>query len=544
MFLIVVFLLQSSFSGLFGAKHETLCTASACFTLHMDQLSFEEAHKKCVHNGGSLITVRNREDEEVVRLLLSKIIGHHQDTIVTFWIGLKLPAGNCVSAHKALRGFRWVSGAEESEYSNWEKEPELTCTADRCVRVNFRLSGQNRLKWITGSCKSLIFYACKFSFRGMCKPLVLKGPGKINYTLPFSEESERSKLKSFPIGTFADVLCNDKQESYSVCQELDQWTVPGPFCSVERQNCRANNGGCQHGCDENGGEPRCFCHEDYELEEDGFSCRIRDLCHADTCEHLCVMSESGYFCKCPHGFKLEENRRNCSDVDECESQACGEHVCKNTHGGYTCVCGDGYKLADGTCSDVNECEQSRCQHSCVNSDGSFSCLCDEGFALSHDGRSCVDIDECASHRCPLQCVNTVGGFTCTSTAPSDEPPDRTEPFTEFSQTTGVEIQHQSPRTHAPSLDPVNVTHGNQRSGASVPSTSAGNFSSKVIVCVLGSVVPLLVLILVTVAIAVFRCSRSKKEAKKNATTDGYCWVSSGLDPRLEKLYESIVTDDP
>lgn len=565
MFLIIVFLLQFCFDGLSGAKHETLCTSSACFTLHMDQLNFEEAHQKCVHNGGSLVTVRQREDEEVIRLLLSKIHRHHQDTAVKFWIGLKLPAVNCVSPHKALRGFKWVSGKEESDYSNWEKEPDVTCTTDRCVRVNYRLSGENQLKWIAGSCKSHIFYACKFDFQGMCKALVLKGPGKINYTLPFSEESERSKLKSFPIGTFAVVLCSDKQEYYSVCKKQDEWSVPGPFCEVEKQNCRISNGGCQHDCHEDADQVRCRCKEGYELEEDGFSCRIKDLCTADTCEHLCVMSESGYFCKCPPGFKLEENQRNCSDIDECKSQACEENLCENTHGSYTCVCRDGYEMADGKCSDVNECAQSRCQHSCSNSDGSFSCYCDEGFALSEDGHSCVDIDECAHNRCQFECVNTIGGFMCTCpqgsylehhglkcapyltdtfTASSGDPPDQKETFTEFSVRTSVELQHQSPHTDAPSLDLVNITHDHQQSSTSLTTTIASAVSSKVIICVLGSVIPLLVLISLTLAFAIFRCSRSRKEAKKSTTTDGYCWVSSGLDPRLEKLYESIVTDDP
>lgn len=562
MFWIILLQFINSFEGLSGAKHEILCTSSACITLHMDRLTFEEAHKKCVDNGGSLMTVREREEEEPLRLLLLKIHRHHQDRAVQFWIGLKLPTANCVSAKKALRGFKWVSGNEDSQYSNWEKEPDETCTTERCVSVNYTLSGQNQLKWIAGSCKKPSFYACKFNFKETCKPLVLMGPGEINYTLPFSKEPERSELKSFPLGTYAIISCNDKQGHYTVCKKMDEWDDPGPFCRPDKQNCMINR--CQHECHQDSDKIRCVCKEGYDLDEDGFSCRIKNLCQVDTCEHLCVMSESGYFCKCPHGFRLEVNQRNCSDVDECQSQACEDHVCVNMHGSYRCVCRDGYEMADGKCSDINECAQSRCQHSCSNSVGSFSCYCDKGFALSEDGHSCVDINECVDSLCEFACVNTVGGFNCTcpqgsylepdglkcapyltetSTASSDEAPDEEENFTEALIKTTAELQHQSPHTDAPLPDLVNVTHGDQQSNTSLTTSIANTVSSRLIICVLGSVIPLLLLIVVTLAIAVFRCSRSKKKAKKNTTTDGYCWVSSGLDPRLEKLYESILTDD-
>uniref|UniRef100_A0AAV2JFR2 EGF-like domain-containing protein n=1 Tax=Knipowitschia caucasica TaxID=637954 RepID=A0AAV2JFR2_KNICA len=59
----------------------------------------------------------------------------------------------------------------------------------------------------------------------------------------------------------------------------------------------------------------------------------------------------------------------------------------------------------------------------------------------------------------------------------------------------------------------------------------------------GAFIPLVVLIAITAGILIVKCSQVKKEVKKNPTTDGYCWVSSGVDPRLEKLYESIPTDD-
>lgn len=559
-----LFLLQfiSSFAGLAGAEHETLCTSHACFTLHADKVKFEVARQSCVNNGGSLMTIRDRREEHVLRLLLSKFHRHHEDKEIKFWIGLKLPTENCVSANKTLRGFEWVSGEPDSQYSNWEKEPDITCT-ERCVRVTYTLSGQNQLKWIAGSCKPQRFYACMFYFKGMCRPLALMGPGRIVYTLPFSENPERSKLKSFPLGTYANMLCSDEQNYYSVCMSTNgtyDWHTPGPFCKPEKQNCAISNGGCEHECHQDADEVRCVCREGYDLGEDGLFCRIKDLCRVDTCEHQCVEGESGYFCECSHGYRLDENKRNCSDVDECQSETCDGHLCVNTQGSYKCVCKHGYRMAHGKCIDVNECAQSRCQHGCTNSDGSFSCYCSEGFALAEDGYSCVDIDECVNNPCGFTCVNTVGGFNCTcpndsyleadglscapymtetSTASSGDPPDGEENFTESLFRAIVE----SPHTEAPRPVLDNVTQGNQQSNTSLSTSSVYTASFRVLICVLGSVIPVLVLIAVTLAIAIIRCSRTKKEAKKNTTTDGYCWVSSGLDPRLEKLYESVLTDD-
>ncbi|XP_045919122.1 complement component C1q receptor [Micropterus dolomieu] len=531
--MLLIFLLQliNSFEGLSRAKHETLCTSNACFTLHMNRVSFGDARQSCVDNGGYLMTVRDREEEDVLRSLLSHIERQHHDRALKFWIGLKLHSGDCVLHDKNLKGFKWVSGEEDSHYSNWGKEPDATCTAERCV--HYTLSGQNQLNWIDGPCKRQFFYACKFYFKGMCKPLALLGPGQITYIAPFSDEPQRSEMQSFPLGTYAEIECSDKAPKYSVCNRIGdiyRWSVPGPFCNTGKQNCTINNGS------------------------------------GDTCEHQCVMGESGYSCTCPDGFKLDANQRSCSDTDECQSQVCGHHFCYNTPGSYTCECIDGYEMVDGKCSDMDECVQSRCEHSCLNSIGSFSCYCNKGFNLSEDGHSCVDINECVSNHCQFNCVNTLGSFLCTcpqgfhmetngsSCAPdmketavsSDGPAEEEtqENLTESLTRTTVELQHQSPHTEAPLPQLVNVTHGNPQSNTSLVTSFVSTVNSRVIICVLGSVIPLLLLVAVTLAIAIFRCSRSKKEAKKNTSTDRYCWVSSGLDPRLEKLYESILTDEP
>ncbi|XP_069028568.1 complement component C1q receptor [Embiotoca jacksoni] len=565
MWLIFLLLLINGFERLSGAEHGTLCTSMACFTLNMERVSFEKAQQNCVHNGGDLMTLRDGREEEALLSLFSLIRSQRQDRGLKFWIGLKLHRQDCVISNKTLKGFKWVSGEEDSHYSNWKKQPIPTCT-ERCVQVDHTFSGPNQLKWTAESCKNKAFYACRFSFKGMCKPLALLGPGH-KYIVPFSQKPQKSELKLFPIGTYVIIPCATQEPAYSVCMGSDRtysWNNPGPFCKTGKPRCAINNGGCEHSCHQDTDDIRCSCNEGSDLEEDGLTCRMKDVCGPDTCEHECVMRESGYACKCPTGLELSENQRDCSDVDECQSEACEDHVCVNTHGSYTCACKDGYEMVDGKCSDVDECAQSKCQQNCLNSIGSFSCSCDEGFTLSGDELTCVDVDECVGNLCfaELVCVNTAGSFTCTdrrsvhldgstdaphvtvtSDASSDDPiaGETQENLTESQTGTAVELQHQSPHTDAPPPDLVNGTHGDHHSNMSLNVAKTAN--SRVIICVLGSVVPLLVLVAVTLFIAIFRCSRSKKEAKKNTTTDGYCWVSSGLDPRLEKLYESILTDD-
>jgi len=540
------FILLLHLIGLSGAEHETLCISNACFTLHMEKVSFYQAQDRCTENGGYLMTVRDRREEDVLLSLLS-LNQKHPHKVQKVWIGLKLHKPDCVQPDETLRGFKWISGGENSHYSNWKKEPGRTCAQDRCVKVNYTSSGQNQLKWTDGGCGNKALYACKFSFQGMCSPLDLLGPEQITYTAPFSKEPQKSDMKSLPLGTFADISCPDSPPHYSVCMNSHgtfTWNNRGPFCESGKRSCKVNNGGCEHWCRQEKDDVRCHCKEGYDLGEDGFSCRMANLCGPDTCEHLCVMGESGFSCKCQEGFELGENLRNCSDVNECELQACEDHLCVNTHGSYTCECIDGYEMLDGECTDVDECAQSSCGHRCWNTVGSFYCYCDQGFTLSSDGFSCVDINTVGSatstHQLQTKGTTQAPHLSVTSAASSD---DKTQENLPESLTRTVELQHQSPHTDTPPPHLVNSTHGDQHSNASLATVTAKTVKYKVLICVLGSVIPLVLLVAVTIFIAMFRCSRSKKEVKKNTTADGYCWVSSGLDPRLEKLYESILTDD-
>lgn len=64
-------------------------------------------------------------------------------------------------------------------------------------------------------------------------------------------------------------------------------------------------------------------------------------------------------------------------------------------------CLQGYRIVNGTCHDVNECEEQPrvCDHLCSNTNGSYECACRVGF--DKDNEKCVqselvDLIQCGS----------------------------------------------------------------------------------------------------------------------------------------------------
>ncbi|XP_062326174.1 complement component C1q receptor-like [Osmerus eperlanus] len=552
----------------------SLCSSEACFTLHMEKVIFEDARKKCEDNGGYLFTTKNNTEKAQLQSILSHVDGKNRRWDLTFWIGLKLRKGECVTDRSSLKGFKWISGMNFDQYSNWDREPLRTCTEDRCVTIHYDVSSNSELKWTDGSCKDTAFYACKFYFKEMCKPLSLARQGKIYYTPPFAKNplNEANSLNSLPIGTFAEVTCGDDSSSqiFTICKAMNTWTNPGPFCTSDNQSCDLKNGGCDHFClDVKAGGVRCECKDGFELGNDQVSCEAKDYCHGSPCQYQCKTSGAGFSCVCPKGLQLDKDLIGCVDINECQMQACDDHDCVNTQGSYMCVCRVGYKMVGGKCHDIDECTESRCSQICLNSQGSFSCHCIAGFIASEDGHACIDIDECLNNvRCEYKCKNTIGGFKCLCpnnfrlhqnglTCIEDLTIDSTaEPTgsrsisvthgkTIESQTMSDELKNKHAYTDAPPSD--NVSMHEQTLGKVTLETNAPNsktFNSRLLVWyAIGSVVPLVLLIAVTIGIVIFRCDRSKRNIKKkNLTADSYCWVSSGLETQLERLNGSVLTN--
>lgn len=522
----------------------TRCTARACFTLHVRRVSFKEATESCVSSGGHLLTTRDEEEEEDARALFALadeagVLASGQERL---WLGLKLYKGSCVLHGERLRGFRWVSSvADSSALARWSREPQSTCTEERCVSV--RPAAAARLDWSDGSCKEAELYACRFQFKGMCEPLALAGPGEVTYNVPFSPEplNENDTVRMLPYATLAEISCTSSGESHgTLCKEAAaggsfSWTFSGPFCASGERSCARQNGGCNHVCTEDvAGGVRCACRKGYHLSQDSFTCLERDACQGAPCEHKCVTVGPVFECACREGFRLAQDRFVCVDMDECELDVCGGHVCHNRPGSYECECREGFeKDAGGACEDIDECGRGACgkRARCLNSQGSFSCYCGTGFRPAEGGVGCVDVDECLGRPCEQFCTNTEGSYACSC---------RENFRLAENSISCVHVVEPGPPTTAP-RNPVQ--NGPSRTTTVTPTTTSHSISTEtagpgrmeslagswVLVWVLSSVIPLLLLVALTSVFAVLRWIRSRKDAnKKNATADGYCWVSSGF----------------
>uniref|UniRef100_A0A4W3HX49 C-type lectin domain-containing protein n=1 Tax=Callorhinchus milii TaxID=7868 RepID=A0A4W3HX49_CALMI len=299
---------------------ETLCSSNACYTVHLERKPFHKALESCKANGGSLASLKSAEEALQIEGLLASLPSAPSGNKSKFWIGLQLLPRHCYQQHKPLRGFSWTVGGEESQYSNWRREPQSTCTAHRCVYISYYSSGtlnQGDLKWSDSICYAGVEgYLCKFSFKGMCHKISLGGPGSVNYITPFNAKT--SSLALVPFGSMATVSCENGIPSSS------NFVMYHP---------------CEFGCT----------------------------------SHL-----SGFECICLVGYELAENKKDCVDTNECAHSPC-DQLCFNSVGSFWCDCIGGYTMVSGVCQDVDECSERPCNQSCQNTDGSYQCNCRHGY---------------------------------------------------------------------------------------------------------------------------------------------------------------------
>ncbi|XP_046328862.2 low-density lipoprotein receptor-related protein 4-like isoform X2 [Haliotis rufescens] len=91
---------------------------------------------------------------------------------------------------------------------------------------------------------------------------------------------------------------------------------------------------------------------------------------------ICLPTPPGekhkFRCACPDGLYLQSDGKACGDTDPSWPQ-----------------CLQGYRIVNGTCHDVNECEEQPrvCDHLCSNTNGSYECACRVGF--DKDNGKCV-----------------------------------------------------------------------------------------------------------------------------------------------------------
>lgn len=416
-------------------EQDASCSAEGCYAIYFQRRSFLESWRSCRERGGTLATLRHHEEAALVEELFHGLGLAEEQATMRFWIGLQRQPRQC-SPTRPLRGFTWVTGDQDTLYTNWlrpEGAPGGTCAIPRCVVMSYgasRAAQVENFKWLDGSCTLPVDgFVCKFLYKGMCPAMVSEG-GPVMYTTPFQLVSRL--LTYVPFGSVANVPCGGSVPDLSVLCMLKEdgtigWSKDGPYCPAEQQqhelgmhqlagvgSCDINNGGCEHICVDEAEDYFCECDEGFALMEDGQNCAPADHCESNPCEYDCTSHGHGYLCSCPEGHELGTDGRRCQDIDECAESSC-DQLCINFAGGYQCQCQVGYQMEDGQCQDTDECATlAPCEHSCENTEGSYVCHCHLGYSpAEEDPHHCVDTDECQiADMCQQMCVNYIGGFEC------------------------------------------------------------------------------------------------------------------------------------
>ncbi|XP_048204663.1 complement component C1q receptor [Perognathus longimembris pacificus] len=443
--LLLLLLWSQPWLGAGADSDAVVCVETACYTAHWSKLNAAEAQHHCNVNGGNLATVKSEEEAIHVQQALAQLLKSKkplEQRLGKFWIGLQREKGKCMDHDLPLKGFSWVGGGEDTSYKNWHRDVRTSCISKRCVSLLLDLSltphPSQLPKWVDSPCgnpqnsgsSKVEGFVCKFSFKGMCQPLALGGPGQVTYSTPF--QAITSSLEAVPFASAANVVCGEETERkshYFLCKEkapgVFSWDSSGPLCVGPKFGCNFNNGGCQQDCFEGGdGSYLCGCRPGFRLLDDLVSCASRNPCSSSPCKGgaTCVPEPYGqnYTCHCPPGYQLDSSQLGCVDMDECQNSPCAQD-CVNTPGGFHCECWVGYKPGgpeEDACRDVDECasDPSPCAQGCINTDGSFHCSCHEGYVLSEeDGTQCKDVDECSDPKgnpCDTECINTPGSFRC------------------------------------------------------------------------------------------------------------------------------------
>ncbi|XP_072490708.1 complement component C1q receptor [Notamacropus eugenii] len=576
-----------------------VCAGTACYTAHWGRLSASEAQLGCSTNGGNLATVKSEDEAQHIQEALAQLPDREASgRTVKFWIGLQREKSKCMDPDDPLKGFSWVGGGENSSYSNWQKDPMSTCISKRCASLVVDLSSSSPAaahlipKWSESPCgspgspgRNIEGYVCKFSFKGMCHPVALGGPGEVTYTTPFGATS--TSLAAVPFASAANVNCGyggEKRSHYLVCKErspnLFDWGTPGPFCASPNHGCAFNNGGCQQECLEGGdGSFLCGCRPGYRLLDDLVSCIPRDPCNPNPCRGKAKCSPGGpgqhYECQCPAGFKPTPNRLDCDDVDECGRSPCA-HNCVNTPGSFHCTCPPGYESQGHNgmeCWDVDECAEAQnpCESLCSNTLGSFLCGCQPGWTLAPDGVSCIanhtvsslpgdshqeknemegekmnEIENEKEERGKEKESNGSPSVLDTTKRPKVTP-GTSIPYNVAPTIRGTSQQTNPPITQDPSRPPtfsrkprlqvtssiihptVIATDGQSQKGQSLANGSDDDTDDQklLLFCILGTVAATLLLLAVALGLVFYRKKKAKRAEKKKSpqnAADCYSWV--------------------
>ncbi|XP_005287556.2 thrombomodulin [Chrysemys picta bellii] len=411
------------------------CIEHVCFGVFWGRQRFPGASRQCQARGGQLMTVRSTVAEAAISLLVQ----NRSDA--SLWIGLQLPPDQaCSDPGRPLRGFRWVTGDESTDYNRWRSGGPVC--GSQCVAV-----AAPDLTWEEKPCDSEADgFLCEYNYPGTCPKLAPVAGLAVTYTTPFGAQD--SDLLVLPPQSTASAPALGVE---LVCREHSSGGMRWSSASPGAWHCQLENGGCEALCQWDGGTPRCTCPPEKQLDQDQRSCS--SLCAHAPCEHLCIPLDVNFTCMCHEGYELAGDGIRCRDIDDCKTKPdlC-DQVCINTDGGFRCQCHPGYELVEGKCEDVIDCYEEKCQHQCVDVAGGYTCncfsgyapspqdphkcvlfcnqtecpadcdphtqdtcYCPDGFVLDHyngSAKMCVDIDECEVEFCEQLCTNKPGSYTC------------------------------------------------------------------------------------------------------------------------------------
>eukprot|EP00063_Salmo_salar_P085983 XP_014060818.1 PREDICTED: thrombomodulin-like [Salmo salar] len=406
------------------------CIGKQCFAVFQDQANFGTAQKRCEeYINGYLMTVRSLISHSILLILLGIHTGD-------YWIGLHLPSGQCPDQASFLRGYRWITGGNETKFQNWGSFDDV-CSS-KCISVS-----KYDFVWKEQPCDNKVDgFICEYKLDSPCQHVIVKGDDSVLYETPLGFKGEN--LLTLPRGTTATIKSIG---SKYICLS-EQW-LQAPW------SCEVFKGGCEHDCSSVNTKPVCTCPPGKTLQDNNVTCEDaqNDPCLDSGCAHLCQKKDDSYTCMCHHGYALADDGKECKDIDDCiDNRQCPGHniKCVNTVGGFKCECHKGYVFENDKCVDEDECFMGPCDHECTNTIGSYNCSCWDGFkrmtedtnrcqlvclaeciaecdpSTPHDcncpngylldeknGESiCVDIDECEMGECHHNCTNTYGGYLC------------------------------------------------------------------------------------------------------------------------------------
>uniref|UniRef100_A0A8C2KX88 Signal peptide, CUB and EGF-like domain-containing protein 3 n=1 Tax=Cyprinus carpio TaxID=7962 RepID=A0A8C2KX88_CYPCA len=172
---------------------------------------------------------------------------------------------------------------------------------------------------------------------------------------------------------------------------------------------------------------RCSCPVGFTLQLDRKTCKDIDECRMNNggCDHVCRNTVGSFECSCKKGYKLLTNERTCQDIDECSFDRACDHTCVNSPGSFQCYCHKGHVLYGvAHCGDIDECSINRggCKFGCVNTLGSYECTCPPGYKLHWNKKDCIETVKCTSSlvapKATLTCSKSGKKESCSLTCAS------------------------------------------------------------------------------------------------------------------------------